>query len=93
MPLAVCDRGVAAGCASAVSVVGVAVEAKDLAHVDGDAGPVPGGCMLVCLRVPEAEEEGGLEEGDSVGGVVVHGLFFISVFCIRVWVTEEYPCA
>lgn len=47
-----------------------------MTHVDGNSGPVPGGGMLVCFGVPEAEEEGGLEEGGSVGCVVVHGLFF-----------------
>jgi len=53
------------------------VEAEDLAHVDGDAGPVPGGSMLVCFGVPESQEEGGLEEGGSVGCVIVHGLFLL----------------
>lgn len=87
MSLAVCYGGVAArgsgGCVVVGVVVGVAVEAEDLAHVDGDSGPVPGGGVLVCFGVPEAEEEGRLKEGGSVGCVVVHGLFFFR-FCTNV---------
>lgn len=63
-----------------------------MAHIDGDAGPVPGGGVLVCLGVPKAQEEGGLEEGGPVGCVVVHGLvFFLLRSCIRVERGEDVP--